>query len=422
MRRPGFVWLDGQGDAGEEGRWSYFASDPIETLEAPSTHADPLSMLRHIDHHPGFWIGYVAYDAAWAASYRTGKIHHRNPHTPALWFARYPGVFSWDHKRRMGWCLGSPCDLTAKRPKHPLGLSSPMSRSISVDSGLQHERGITEALKRIRAGDIYQVNLARRWRARYSGDPLALYLALRAKSAVPFGCYMDAGTVSILSQSMECFLDWRGPGGALKTQPIKGTTALKSDPNDSAAALRSDGKELAEHTMIVDLMRNDLGRIAVPHSVHVVNPYAIKPFGHLCHMMSTVVCRTPSETTLESIFRATFPPGSISGTPKHAAVSLIETLEPAARGIYSGALGIVFPDKQATFAVGIRTAVIDGEVAEYWAGGGIVAESDPKKELAETTLKARIFTEALARLGKRASRNSRMPTYYSRRDRAVTRQ
>ncbi len=417
-QRPHFAWLDANAIPNNEGRWSYFASDPSEIVQATCGDSDPFAALNHIQEHPGFWIGYIAYDAAWTASSQLHSYHTRSRKDPVLCFARYPGVIGWDHQQGRGWCFGNMPSLNTTLSDLPL--SAPQIGQVTVDSAQLHECAILEALDRIRAGDIYQVNLARRWQVSYQGDAFPLFLIMREQSPVPYGCYLQTPSCVVLSRSMECFLNWEGPGQKLYTQPIKGTVALNQDASIHVQnELRNDSKELAEHTMIVDLMRNDLSRISEPHSVRVLNPYAINLYAKLCHMVSTVECVTPSNITLEHVLRATFPPGSISGAPKHAAIQLIESLEPAARGIYTGAIGIVFPDGRAKFSVAIRTAVLREDILTYWAGGGIVAASQPEKELAETELKSKVFVDTLNRLRVGSFRNSLMQSYCSRQDRVT---
>lgn len=410
-QRPNFVWLDANAAVNRGGRWSYFASDPAEIIQVSSADPDPLASLRALVDHTGYWMGWIGYEAARPLSNRT---NHRQqcPRLPVMWFARYPWIIAWDHERARGVVHGDvPHTLHALFTNHSFS-AQPQVGSIIVDDAQQHEHAIREALELIHAGQIYQVNLARRWRVHYDGDPFALYLAMRTLSPVPYGAYMRTDECAVLSRSMECFLDWEGPGRVLRSQPIKGTIAQNGRAFSLLEAkLRADAKEHAEHTMIVDLMRNDLSRVATPHSVKVVNPYAIYPYADLCHMISTVQCQTTSSTDLESLFRATFPPGSISGTPKRAALEAIENLEPATRGLFSGAIGIVFPDGSAKFSVAIRTATFNNRHMEYWAGGGIVGASIPERELRETELKAKVFVDAIGQVSRNDLRSSPVRSY-----------
>lgn len=415
--RPNFAWLDANAAVNHGGRWSYLAADPVEIIEIGHTDSDPLSSLRALVERPGYWIGWIGYDAARPHAKRALCDQPSNPHLPVVCFARYPWIISWDHTRGRGFVHGDvPDTFHTVLSGHSMP-TQPQVGAVIASDAQQHENAIREALELIRAGQIYQVNLARRWRADYDGDPFALYLAMRRLSPVPYGAYLRTHHGVVLSRSMECFLDWEGPSGVLRSQPIKGTIAQDGRAfSVLQAQLQNDAKERAEHTMIVDLMRNDLSRVATPHSVKVVSPYAVYPYAGLCHMISTVQCLTTSSTDMESLFRATFPPGSISGTPKHAALGVIERLESAPRGMFSGALGIVFPDSSAKFSVAIRTATFANQHLEYWAGGGIVGASVPERELRETEVKAEVFLRAIDQMRTQETRSSLLRSSHNRPD------
>ncbi|HKU44274.1 MAG TPA: anthranilate synthase component I family protein, partial [Polyangiales bacterium] len=263
----------------------------------------------------------------------------------------------------------------------------------------KHARAIELALEHIARGDIYQVNLARRFWARYDGSPLALALAMRRESPVPLGMYFDDGRRAVVGRSMERFLRWQRSERRLETRPIKGTVARSGRDLEEQSALLGDPKEHAEHAMIVDLMRNDLGRVAAVGSVRVEQRFAVEPFARLHHLVSTVACTTRPEVRASDILYATFPPGSVTGTPKLRAIETIAALEPVRRGIYTGALGFVDRAGGLSLCVAIRTAVVEAGVASYFAGGGIVEASDIAREIAETELKARVFVDALRALG-----------------------
>ncbi len=270
---------------------------------------------------------------------------------------------------------------------------------IHVPEPSRHRRAIARALEHIADGDIYQVNLARRFGAHFDGDPLALFLAMREASPVPLGFYAAAEGHTVLARTMERFLSWDGPGGELSTRPIKGTIARAGDDASEAIRLRGDDKERAEHSMIVDLMRNDLGRVAEVGSVEVQEPLVVEPYAGLSHLVSTVRCRTAAGVDLADVFSAAFPPGSVTGTPKIRAMQIIEALEDEPREVYTGAVGMITRGGGAHFAVAIRTAQVRHHEVVYHAGGGLVEASDPQKEVAETDLKARVFFDALRALG-----------------------
>jgi para-aminobenzoate synthetase component 1 len=213
---------------------------------------------------------------------------------------------------------------------------------------------------------------------------------------VPFGGYFADGAHAVLACSMERFLRWDAASGDLVTRPIKGTTQrVGGDDAREQGALRDDPKERAEHTMIIDLMRNDLGRVAQVGTVQVRDRMGVEPYAGLHHLVSTVRCRTAAGTTRRDILDATFPPGSVTGTPKVRAMEIIDALEPCARDVYTGAVGFVDRAGGLSLAVAIRTAVVARGEVRYWAGGGIVEASDPSRELAETEWKARAFLDAV---------------------------
>lgn len=411
-RRPGLAWLDGEVGFGDAGRWSFVGSDPVQVVSAGPDAPEPLAALRQL-HVPvpeqqagapaggpapervPCWIGSLSYDALSALG---------GPRQSAgVWFARYDALLAYDHLHERGFvvgddaaaCAGFVARLMASQPE-PLRAHA---HDLRHPDPAQHLAAIARALEHIGRGDIYQVNLARRWSAAFAGEPLALFLAMRRESPVPLGFYQAQGERSLSARTMECFLDWRGPGRTLLSRPIKGTRArADAELSQVAEGLRDDPKEQAEHTMIIDLMRNDLGRVAELGSVEVAERLQVEPYAGLCHLVSTVRCKSRAALSLAELVEATFPPGSVTGTPKLRAMQILETLEPVGRGPYTGAVGHVDRSGGARLAVAIRTAVVQGRELSYWAGGGIVADSVPERELAETELKARVFLDALAAL------------------------
>jgi para-aminobenzoate synthetase component I len=249
---------------------------------------------------------------------------------------------------------------------------------------------VERVLDAIAAGDAFQVNLAQRLTADWRDDTHALYRGLRAQSAAPFGAALPG--IGLASISPETFLEVDGRDVA--TRPIKGTRPRSVDPHlDAAHAddLVTSDKDRAENVMVVDLERNDLGRVCVAGSVHV--PELLRLEGHptVWHLVSTVGGRLRPGVGFGELLRATFPCGSITGAPKVAAMTLIERLEPVRRGWYCGAVGFLAPGR-ARLSVAIRTATLlpDGRV-DHPAGGGIVADSDPVAEHVESLDKAAAF-------------------------------
>jgi len=213
---------------------------------------------------------------------------------------------------------------------------------------------------------------------------------------MPLSGYFDAGSFQILSNTPELFLGRRGR--QITTQPIKGTRRRGHTPDEDRrlrTELRTDPKERAEHIMIVDLERNDLGRICRAGTVQVRDLSQIRSYPTLHHMVSTVEGQLEGDLRVSDMVRATFPGGSITGAPKIRAMEIIDALEPNARGIYTGALGLIDGAGDMHLSLPIRTAITAGGTIYYGAGGGIVVDSDADTEYAESLLKAKALLEAL---------------------------
>jgi para-aminobenzoate synthetase/4-amino-4-deoxychorismate lyase len=245
-------------------------------------------------------------------------------------------------------------------------------------------------------GDIYQANLSFRSRFAFAGDPLALHLKLRERSAAAYGAYIDDGERQILSLSPELFFELSADG-ELTARPMKGTIARGSDLQsdaDAKAALAASGKDRAENLMIVDLLRNDLGRIAEIGSVQVPDLFAVETYPTLHTMVSTVTAKLRPGADVATILRAVFPCGSVTGTPKIRAMEIIRELEVSPRGIYCGAIGHFAPDGSARFNVAIRTLTIRDGAGELGIGGAVVRDSRSRSEYDECLLKARYYESA----------------------------
>jgi len=398
FQEPGFAWLDGSGEHLPGGRRSYLATRPSETVTLQDqrgleTFLNALNREHSISDVVGRaprWIGYVAFD-----------VGYRNPFA---YFARYPNLWVVDHETAELFFVGEEPPpaailerLSAAKSTSPRNgpRASFGSLSIEVNTREDHIERIGHVLREIEKGNVYQVNLARRWKTEFRGDPLSLYLRMRKESPVPNGAFLRTPELDILSRSMETFLDWNQDSRTLSSRPIKGTVSRQESLQKEAQALLLDPKEHAEHTMIVDLMRNDLGRVAVPGSVAVRDAWAVEPYSNLSHLVSTVSCETRGEIRLGEVLNATFPPGSVTGAPKLAAVAQIRAIEPYPRGVYTGAIGFIDHQGGLLLSVAIRTAQLYGQSLLYHAGGGIVADSRPESETNETELKARAFLNSL---------------------------
>jgi para-aminobenzoate synthetase/4-amino-4-deoxychorismate lyase len=257
-----------------------------------------------------------------------------------------------------------------------------------------HVAKVKRVLDLIAAGDAYQVNLTFPMRFRQDGDPLALYAALRARQPVAHGGVVALDATTVLSVSPELFVDIRD--GRATTRPMKGTAARSADPVEDAAhrrALLANPKQRAENLMIVDLLRNDLARIAEPGSVRTPELFTVETYPSFHTLTSTVTARLRPGLSLREQLAALFPCGSIVGAPKIRAAEIIADLETEARGVYTGAIGALAPDGDMAFNVAIRTTVIEADgQGVYGVGGGVVADSDPQAEYEEALLKARVLS------------------------------
>lgn len=276
-------------------------------------------------------------------------------------------------------------------PAAELGRASVQLESLWGEA--QHQAAVEEIQVRILDGDFYVANLCAPFKGRLSGDPVALALMAFQRARPPFGALLDLGGLQLLSLSMERLLSRRG--SLLRSQPIKGSAPLTGDPERdhmAAEALAADPKERAEHTMILDLVRNDLGRVAVAGSVQVVRPMAVETYPTVQHLVSTVEATARPGLGLAELLRAVLPGGSVTGAPKHAVCGHLAQAEAGPRGFYCGAVGWISANGDLDLALPIRTAQIQGEQLTYWTGGGITRRSDPAREWAELHLKTRAIT------------------------------
>ncbi|CAB3822694.1 Isochorismate synthase MenF [Achromobacter anxifer] len=270
----------------------------------------------------------------------------------------------------------------------PAAISLPAPRMTEADYVHQIEaiRGL------IGDGELYQVNYTQPLDLQFQGDAAALYRRIAARNPVAHGAYIQDGARTVLSFSPELFVRRNGP--RLTTRPMKGTAPRHPDPAEDerlGQALLASEKNRAENLMIVDLLRNDLGRLAEPGSVRVDALFSLERYPTVWTMTSTVSALAP-DASLEDVLRALFPCGSITGAPKVAAMRRIRQMEPAPRGLYCGSIGWLAPDGDFSLNVAIRTLVLDADGhGVYSVGGGIVHDSDPAEEWQECHWKARIL-------------------------------
>jgi anthranilate/para-aminobenzoate synthase component I len=411
-RGEGLTWLDGGGH-GALGRFSHLAWGPSTFAVARLGEGDPFAPLRLA---PEAFVGApevlrssvaIGYDATWSCPSRLGvrmaPRMQRDPKSIVSWSRTYSAAMVYDHEQQRARFAGVDRAALERAMEESHAASSRPSVAIAVtdvEAPERHRDRILSALEAIARGDLYQVNLARPFLGTYRGEPMALMLAMRAASPVPLGAMLEGPEgITLIARTMERFLSI-DPDRRIESRPIKGT--IDGRP-DAASELLGSGKERAEHAMIVDLVRNDLGRICEAGSVRTPSLFSVEPYARLSHLVSIIEGRLREDVTLDQVLEATFPPASISGAPKLAAIEHIERLEALPRSFYTGALGMIGWDGSLSLAVAIRTAELragigdEGELT-YFAGGGIVEASDPDREVEETDLKARALLDAVESL------------------------
>ena len=433
----------------QRSRWSFFGADPFavhrggdydavvadfRALAAQVSEDEPHATLVPFT---GGAVGYWAYDF--------GRRLERLRTAPGATLARddlalpdfvlgfYDVVGVFDHRTREAWLFSSGLPYQgARRAEHAVrrlaqfearisravfepqaaapAAASESDRPGHAASSNFHPDDYRNAIERvrdhIRRGDLYQANLSQRWSVTHaSEDPdataRALHESLALLSPAPYAAYLGCGDHAIASASPERFLQRRG--SRIETRPIKGTRPRDSDPIEDArlrAELLGSAKDRAENVMIVDVLRNDLGRVCVPGSVEVPELCALETFPHVHHLTSTVTGRLAAGRDAFDLLNACFPGGSITGAPKIRAMELLETLEPHRRHLYTGSLGYVDWHGDADWNIAIRTAIVTRASICFSAGGGITAESDAEAEYQETLHKAEGLRLALsARIG-----------------------
>ena len=375
---PGLVFFDTALEGGEAAQLSLVAAAPAEMVRGHSA-ADWAQLRARLavrqtgaapdDGLPnGFAAGFVEYDGAFCFGFYEDALIFR--HADHTW-----------HEVGDLWSKIAPASPSAGRGGR-LDFTPEMTSERYCEM-VRHAQGY------IAAGDIYQVNLAHRFTAPWQGDAFVFYEALRHYSPAPHAAYLALDGRALLSSSPEHFL--KMSGRAIRTRPIKGTRPRRAEPHAdtlSAYELRTSAKEAAELVMITDLERNDLGMVCEYGSVAVTELLKLESFEQVFHLVSTVEGRLRAEVDHLAALRACFPGGSITGAPKKRAREIIAELEPAPRGLYTGALGWFGFNGESQFAIAIRTVVVESARAHFHVGAGIVADSIPEKEWQETLDKA----------------------------------
>jgi para-aminobenzoate synthetase component 1 len=423
---PGLVLLE-SARPGRNARWTYLTADPVAILETPAAGPDPFAVARRLvarldrtvvvpaDAPPflGGLVGFLGYDLG-ASLEHLPAIAPADQDLPPLRLALHDWVVAWDRRTGHAWLAGRALDGDGRRLARRLDdvharLVAPVRvrpepaapGPIVFRSGIErraYEAGVERIQRHISDGDIYQANLTRRLEAPFEGDPWDLYRRLRTGDPSLFSAYLDLGPSqltghprALLSASPEPFLSVDAEG-VVKADPIKGTRPRGRDAATDRALARellSSDKDRAENVMIVDVLRNDLGRVCRPGSVRVPRLCRLERTATVQHLVSTVTGVLADGHDPFDLVAASFPGGSITGAPKIRAMEILEGLEPVRRGPYTGAIGWIGPDGAMQTSIVIRTFVADGHRLTLHVGGGITWKSDPAAEWEETVTKAR---------------------------------
>ena len=327
--------------------------------------------------------GFLSYELGYLMEDRLAALLPPARGCPLLWFGLFDTPREIDREAAGAW--------VRDRSQGGYRLEN-LTLSMDRDGYLA---GVRRVKDYIAAGDVYQINLTFKYEFDFSGDLFALYGKLRRRQRVRHGALIAAPDFSVLSLSPELFLHVRD--GRAEARPMKGTAPRGADPEADAALgvwLAADEKSRAENLMIVDLLRNDLGRVAEIGSVKVSDLFTVESYPTVHQMTSGITARLRPGVGLPELARGLFPCGSVTGAPKVRAMEIIRELEPAPRGVYTGAVGFLGPDGEVAFNVAIRTLVLDTDGrGEMGVGSGIVQDSDPEAEFEECLLKARFLTE-----------------------------
>jgi para-aminobenzoate synthetase component 1 len=413
--------------AGGRARWSFFGADPFAAFRASQYEAarETWGRLRGSVSRPeslpaevpfaGGAVGYWAYDFGRRLE-RLPAIARDDLGLPDVVVGHYDVVGVVDHDAGRAWLVSSGLPLgpdartgrardrlgrfagllATATPLEPRGAAHRTTPALprSTFTPDAYRAGVERVKDLIRAGDIFQANLSQRWTLPVApADPvaraLALSDALARRSPAPHAAFFGAGDHAIASASPERFVELRGR--RVETRPIKGTRPRAADPAEDArlgAELTASAKDRAENVMIVDVLRNDLGRVCETGSVAVAGLCELEAFPQVFHLTSTVTGRLAAGRDAFDLLHACFPGGSITGAPKIRAMEILEALEPVRRHVYTGSIGYLDWNGDADWSIAIRTLIVTGDAIHFAAGGGITADSDPEAEFRETLDKA----------------------------------
>lgn len=382
-----FVLLDNNSGAGPP---SLLFTEPLDIVVAWTPQEVPAALERlQVGLKGGLYAaGFFAYELGYVLEPKLAALMPDNRNVPLIWLGLYK----------------APAQMSATDVEHWLATHTRSGSYAFTDVTLawddaHYQQRFAEVQEKIRAGDIYQLNLTFKARFRLEGSPLTFFLDLRQKQRVAYGGIVDTGEMTVLSASPELFIEQEGR--TISTRPMKGTAPRAGTLEADGLArqhLATDVKQRAENLMIVDLMRNDIGRIAEIGSVSVTDLFTVETFKTLHQMTSGVRATLKPGVDTSELLRGIFPPGSVIGAPKIRAMELIRQLETEPRGVYCGAIGYISPEGRSLFNVAIRTAVVfrnaDGEMG---IGSGVVFDSAGPKEYAECLLKMKFLTDPVKR-------------------------
>lgn len=443
--RPFSFFLDSGMDAGRLGRYSFIGSDPFLVFKSKrdlvatwqggvwqERRGDPFAVLRELLNRcrtapvPSLPVpvaagafGYFAYDLGWQIE-KLPDMAVDDLGVPDCYLGFYDRLIVFDHLAGKAYLTstgltggGAPSPERVRERMEELEYLVALSRreighreepfeEISPPRFTCHftRQTYCEAVQKVKdyiaAGDIFQANFTQRFSCPLSVSPWTLYRRLRAINPAPFAAYLSYPELVVASASPERFLQVRN--GVVETRPIKGTRPRGKDPAEDLrlrTELLNSAKDRAELTMIIDLERNDIGRVCSFGSVHVPELIVLEEYPTVFHLVSTVRGTLAPGRDLVDLLKATFPGGSITGAPKIRAMEIIEELEPVKRGVYTGSIGYLGFDGSADLNIVIRTFIIKDGQAYFQVGGGIVADSDPEMEYWETIHKGRALMRAL---------------------------
>ncbi len=430
MEQP--VYLDSSAAFSARGRYDIFSAQPLSRIETqekkPTNSIDYVNSPSYFDtvrqalqtltpsinndyHLPfvGGALGYFGYDLGRQLEKLPNHTEKDLPLADAC-----VGIYSWaviiDHRQQRSLLVAHPSTraglLTEVRAR--LNAPSPELADFSLNSDFQanmskaeYSEAYQQVQRYIQAGDCYQINLAQRFSADYAGHPWGAYLALRQTAAAPFSAYIQQENSAILSLSPERLL--HSANQRVTTSPIKGTIGRGNNRDEDeqlAQQLLNSAKDRAENLMIVDLLRNDLGKACEPGSIQVDELFELQSFETVHHLVSTIRGQLSPDKDALDLLAGCFPGGSITGAPKIRAMEIIDELEPHRRSVYCGAIGYISCDGQMDTNIAIRSMVCEADKIHCWAGGGIVADSQCESEYQECMTKVGRLLATLEQPGK----------------------